>query len=147
VQILVGLFVLGIIASPFAGSTEDKKVPVGIKISSGATFAPTTTAPVPTTTARATTTVAPTTTNAPTTTTVRAPTTIAPATTAAPAAPRATAVDVGAAPCATGQMKGNNNSGIFHAPGQRDYGKTTANVTCFDTEADAIAAGFRKALR
>lgn len=48
-------------------------------------------------------------------------------------------------PCAQGQVKGNRGSSIYHAPGQRDYAKTYANVVCFNTEAEAVAAGFRKA--
>jgi outer membrane biosynthesis protein TonB len=68
--------------------------------------------------------------------------------TAKPAsAPIPPAVDVGAAPCQPGQIKGNRNSGIYHAPGQRDYGKTQANVECFNTEAEAQAAGYRRAKR
>jgi hypothetical protein len=65
----------------------------------------------------------------------------------APQAPIPTAVDVGAYPCQPGQIKGNRNSGIYHAPGQRDYAKTQANVECFDTEAAAQAAGYRRAKR
>jgi outer membrane biosynthesis protein TonB len=65
----------------------------------------------------------------------------------APQAPIPTAVDVGACPCQPGQIKGNRNSGIYHAPGQRDYAKTQANVECFDTEAAAQAAGYRRAKR
>ena len=76
----------------------------------------------------------------------------------APAAPAAggspgtgqaipTAVDMGSAPCQPGQIKGNRNSDIYHAPGQRDYAKTYANVQCFDTEAAAVAAGYRRAKR
>lgn len=68
----------------------------------------------------------------------------------APSATRApipTAQDVGAYPCQPGQIKGNRNSMIFHAPGQRDYEKTQANVQCFDTAAQAEAAGYRQALR
>ena len=41
----------------------------------------------------------------------------------------------------------NNNSNIFHAPGQSDYASTYANVTCFGTETEAAAAGFRRAQR
>ncbi len=36
---------------------------------------------------------------------------------------------------------------IYHAPGQRDYENTTANVQCFNTEAEAQAAGYRRAQR
>lgn len=59
----------------------------------------------------------------------------------------ATGVAVGALPCRTGQYKANINSGIFHAPGQRDYEKTQDNVRCFDTADEARAAGFRQAER
>jgi len=61
--------------------------------------------------------------------------------------PIPTAVDMGAAPCQPGQIKGNRNSDIYHAPGQRDYERTYANVQCFDTEAEAQAAGYRRAQR
>lgn len=47
-------------------------------------------------------------------------------------------------PCAEGQMKGSQND-IYHAPGQRDYDRTYVDVTCFDTAAEAEAAGFRAA--
>lgn len=59
----------------------------------------------------------------------------------------ATAESVGAYPCKPGQYKGNQNSGIYHAPGQRDYEKTQTDVACFDTMAEAEAAGFRIAER
>ena len=59
----------------------------------------------------------------------------------------ATGVAVGAAPCQPGQIKGNISSGIYHAPGQRDYEKTQDNVRCFDSGDDARAAGFRAAER
>lgn len=72
-------------------------------------------------------------------TAVPAPAQVAPA--APPSAPG------GSAPCAAGQIKANRNSDIYHAPGQRDYAKTTANVQCFDTEAQASAAGYRRAKR
>ncbi|MBM4412924.1 MAG: nuclease [Chloroflexi bacterium] len=51
------------------------------------------------------------------------------------------------APCAINQIKGNVNSGIYHVPGGASYAKTKANVQCFDTEAEAVAAGFRRAKR
>ena len=51
------------------------------------------------------------------------------------------------ASCKPGQIKGNRNSKIYHLPGQRDYDKTTANVECFNTEAEAQKAGYRKAAR
>lgn len=50
-----------------------------------------------------------------------------------------------AAPCAIGQIKGNRNSRIYHVPGGGSYAQTRANVACFDTEADAQAAGYRRA--
>jgi hypothetical protein len=51
------------------------------------------------------------------------------------------------APCAVGQYKANRNSHIFHAPGQLAYARTNANVACFDTAVEAIAAGYRAAKR
>ena len=50
-------------------------------------------------------------------------------------------------PCANGQFKGNRNSGIYHAPWQRDYARTYDNVECFNTAAEAEAAGYRAAKR
>ena len=61
---------------------------------------------------------------------------------AAPAAPSDES-----APCAVGQVKANRKSHIFHAPGQRDYAKVHADVECFDTAAEAKAAGYRAAKR
>jgi hypothetical protein len=63
------------------------------------------------------------------------------------AVPIPTGADRGSFPCKPGQFKGNNKSAIYHSPGQRDYEKTSANVTCFDTAAQAVAAGFRAAKR
>lgn len=57
------------------------------------------------------------------------------------------AASVESAPCAAGQLKGNETSHIFHAPGQIAYAKTHAHVTCFDTAAQAQAAGYRAAKR
>jgi hypothetical protein len=51
----------------------------------------------------------------------------------------------GSTPCRPDQVKGNRNSMIYHAPGMRDYAHTFKNVECFDTEAAAKAAGYRKA--
>lgn len=69
----------------------------------------------------------------------------------APAAPEVQATPAASsgdsAPCAAGQFKGNRKSHIFHAPGQRDYAKTHASVECFDTAAQAKAAGYRAAKR
>ncbi|HEY3115833.1 MAG TPA: hypothetical protein VGK54_03750 [Chloroflexota bacterium] len=51
-----------------------------------------------------------------------------------------------AAPCQIGQIKGNRSSKIYHVPGGGSYAQTKASVQCFDTEAAAQAAGFRRAL-
>lgn len=51
----------------------------------------------------------------------------------------------GAHPCEPEQIKGNHNSGIYHALGQQHYGRTQANVQCFDSEATAQQAGYRRA--
>jgi DNA-entry nuclease len=50
----------------------------------------------------------------------------------------------------TGQSKeiiGNKNSHIYHVPGQAGYKMNAANAVYFSTEAQAQAAGYRKALR
>lgn len=57
--------------------------------------------------------------------------------------PASSAAD--AAPCAVQQVKGNLNSMIYHVPGGGSYARTKANVVCFATEAQATAAGYRKA--
>jgi micrococcal nuclease len=46
-----------------------------------------------------------------------------------------------------GQIKANRNSMIYHVPGGDWYARTRKNVTCFDTEEQAQAAGFRKSKR
>lgn len=79
---------------------------------------------------------------APTTSTVAAS-----ATSTKPATTGAKNISDDSSPCAVGQIKGNRNSKIYHTPGQRDYAKTKLNVQCFDTEAEALAAGYRHALR
>ncbi|MEY2844725.1 MAG: hypothetical protein RL076_271 [Chloroflexota bacterium] len=66
--------------------------------------------------------------------------------TIATAAPALTAADE-AAPCQVNQIKGNRNSKIYHVPGGASYAKTKANVECFDSEAAAASAGYRKAKR
>ncbi|MFM7678883.1 MAG: thermonuclease family protein [Roseiflexaceae bacterium] len=66
--------------------------------------------------------------------------------TIATAAPALTAADE-AAPCQVNQIKGNRNSMIYHVPSGASYAKTKANVECFDSEAAAEAAGYRKAKR
>jgi hypothetical protein len=50
-------------------------------------------------------------------------------------------------PCNIGQIKANVDSGIYHVPGQQTYAQTRNNVICFDTESQAIAAGYRRAKR
>ena len=43
-------------------------------------------------------------------------------------------------------MIGNRNSGIYHVPGCREYNRVAErNRVYFRTEAEAAAAGFRKA--
>lgn len=45
-------------------------------------------------------------------------------------------------------IKGNVNSKIYHVPGGRDYGKVSPqNIVWFETESDALDAGFRKAMQ
>jgi hypothetical protein len=50
-------------------------------------------------------------------------------------------------PCLQGQIKGNQNSKIYHWPTARDYARTYENVACFNTTDEAAAAGFRPAKR
>jgi len=50
-----------------------------------------------------------------------------------------------AEPCQLGQIKGNRSSKIYHVPGGGSYSQTKANVQCFDNEAQAQAAGYRRA--
>ncbi|QFR24121.1 sunset domain-containing protein [Schleiferilactobacillus harbinensis] len=47
----------------------------------------------------------------------------------------------------TGTIVGNVNSKIYHVPGQAGYRMNSANAVHFNTEQDAINAGYRKALR
>ena len=47
----------------------------------------------------------------------------------------------------TGTIVGNVNSKIYHVPGQAGYRMNSANAVHFNTEQDAIDAGYRKALR
>lgn len=47
-----------------------------------------------------------------------------------------------------GVIKGNRKSKIYHMPGQKDYDNISVkNTVYFETEEDAINAGYRKALR
>ena len=47
----------------------------------------------------------------------------------------------------SGQIVGNRNSKIYHVPGQAGYHMSGANAIYFNTEEEAIAAGYRKSLR
>lgn len=83
----------------------------------------------------------------------------APTATAAPApassagaAAIPTADTKGSYPCQPGQIKGNLNKSssgdyIYHVPGGQFYERTYANVRCFNTEQEAVAAGFRRSER
>ncbi len=42
-----------------------------------------------------------------------------------------------------GRIKGASSM-IYHVPGDPFYNRTTKPIACFDTEAQAVAAGFRK---
>lgn len=46
-----------------------------------------------------------------------------------------------------GEIRGNKRSGIYHCPGQRAYDEMedSRNLIVFDSEEEAIAAGYRKA--
>lgn len=46
-----------------------------------------------------------------------------------------------------GTIVGNSKSMIYHTPGQHGYRMNSANAVYFKTEAEAQAAGYRKALR
>ncbi|KRN25132.1 DNA-entry nuclease [Lacticaseibacillus camelliae DSM 22697 = JCM 13995] len=46
-----------------------------------------------------------------------------------------------------GKIVGNRNSHIYHVPGQSGYRMNSSNAVYFDTEQQAQAAGYRKALR
>ena len=48
---------------------------------------------------------------------------------------------------ATGQIVGNSRSHIYHVPGQAGYNMSSKNAVYFNSEQEAIAAGYRKALR
>ncbi|WP_203642286.1 sunset domain-containing protein [Levilactobacillus andaensis] len=47
----------------------------------------------------------------------------------------------------TGKIIGNRNSKIYHTPDQAGYHMNSSNAVYFQTEAQAKAAGYRKALR
>lgn len=47
----------------------------------------------------------------------------------------------------SGKIVGNRNTHIYHVPGQAGYKMNSANAIYFDSEQDAINAGYRKAKR
>lgn len=47
----------------------------------------------------------------------------------------------------TGRIVGNARSKIYHVPGQAGYRMNSANAVYFDSEQEAIAAGYRRAKR
>ncbi|HEY3117503.1 MAG TPA: hypothetical protein VGK54_12240 [Chloroflexota bacterium] len=49
-----------------------------------------------------------------------------------------------AAPCGVGQIKASTRSKIYHLPASATYARTRNSVACFDTEAQAQAAGYRR---
>jgi hypothetical protein len=52
--------------------------------------------------------------------------------------------EIAAKPCLVGQIKGSQSK-IYQLPTQGFYAATKNNVSCFNSEAEAQAAGFRKA--
>ncbi len=48
-------------------------------------------------------------------------------------------------PCLEGQVKANNDEGVYYRPGQDGYEDLQAQVTCFDDEDDAREAGYVRA--
>lgn len=46
-----------------------------------------------------------------------------------------------------GKIIGNTDSKIYHVPGQRSYNINSKNAVFFNTEQDALNAGYRKSLR
>ncbi|MBL3529943.1 hypothetical protein JMJ99_01085 [Companilactobacillus zhachilii] len=46
-----------------------------------------------------------------------------------------------------GKIIGNTDSKIYHVPGQRNYNINSKNAIFFNTEQDALNAGYRKSLR
>jgi hypothetical protein len=50
-------------------------------------------------------------------------------------------------PCEEGQVKGNRNTMIYHVRDGQFYDKTYEDVECFNTEAEALAAGYRRSER
>lgn len=65
---------------------------------------------------------------------------------APPAPPRGPAQPIGYDCPDTHPIKGNGNSGIYHVPSGAFYHRTNPEE-CFATEADALAAGYRRALK
>lgn len=63
-----------------------------------------------------------------------------------PAPSRGSVAPIGTSCPSSHPIKGNQNSMIFHVPGQQHYNRTNPEE-CFAKESDAVAAGYRKALR
>lgn len=79
---------------------------------------------------------------------IEKPTAVQPTATSLTAQPTGVAnSQADARPCGVGQIKGNRNSMIYHVPSGEWYARTHNNVICFNTEAEAEAAGFRKSKR
>lgn len=47
----------------------------------------------------------------------------------------------------SGQIVGNSNTHVYHVPGQRSYNMSSKNAVYFNTEQDAINAGYRRSQR
>lgn len=47
----------------------------------------------------------------------------------------------------SGQIVGNANTKVYHVSGQKSYRMNSANAVYFNTEQDAINAGYRRSLR
>jgi len=164
----LALVVIGICGAPFRGPSTRSAAPTSAPVAQAVvqwTAAPqATTAPQatqkPTETPKPTSTPAPTATPEPT----APPTEVSTATpkpepTAEPAPPQAiVAADPSAHtitenkvdppwwPCAKGQIKGSQNR-KYHLPTGQFYARTYENVTCFNTAAEAEAAGFQPSQR
>jgi hypothetical protein len=57
-----------------------------------------------------------------------------------------TSIPIASTSVCAGKIKGSASL-IYHVPGGAFYDKTTKPIRCFDTEAEAQAAGFRKAAK
>lgn len=72
------------------------------------------------------------------------PTRAAPALTQTIPAGNSLADEIAAQPCRIGQLKGSQSK-IYYPPGHNSYSNTKTNVVCFNSPAEAEAAGFSKA--